>query len=232
MEKQKVYSDHRYSSFLFLKLDDKYRHMMSNERIAAKQELETLVACRQDEIFLRTYSLYGLKAGADMLLWLVSPELMYIQKAWAQFSTTGAGKYFSVAQSYLGLYQLAANFPKKEMECGVVPKDLFGKFRYMLLHPLTRTHEWYELSMQEREKFQHERSSALAKYPLVTEHFFSSYGLDDQEHIVVRESNNIEDLAMASRELREQRIKMFTKCATPNMLCVGRDLREILDSLG
>ncbi|MDD2772530.1 MAG: chlorite dismutase family protein [Elusimicrobiales bacterium] len=220
-----------YTNFLFLKADRKFRHLMSNERIAAKQELENTVCAVQEEVFLRTYSLVGLDAGSDMLLWMAAPDIGKIQKAWSRVSTSGAGRYFDTALCFIGMYPQPEGVPSKK-EAGGVPAGLFGKSRYMLLHPLVREHAWYELSEAERGRFLAERQTALAKYPSVTEHFFHSCGLDEQEFIVVRESDALDDLAAASRELREQRIKMFTKRDTPNPLCVGDDLRNILDSLG
>jgi chlorite dismutase len=221
----------RYANFMMLRLDPAFRRLMSNERIAAKQELENMVSSVQENVFLRTYSLLGLEADCDMLLWMASQDLRAIQTAWARIAMSGAGTYLSPTQCYIGIYTLPDPPSKKDAEGGI-PQGLFGKNRYMLMHPLVRSHTWYELSDAERNKFLGERQNVLARYPGVTEHFFYSCGLDDQEFIVVREADAIEDLAQASRELREQRIKMFTRRDTPSMLCVGTDLRDILDSLG
>jgi len=229
MEKNKP-EELRYASFLFLQMDAKFRHLLSNEKIAAKQEFENEVAHFEENLFLRTYSLQGLKAGCDMLLWLMAADLRPLQKCWTRISTAGAGKYLSIAQSYIGLYHSTYPAVKKEAECA--PKNFMGKHRYMLLHPIVRAHTWYELSEQERLRFMSERTGTLDKYKAMSEHFFHSYGLDDQELLVVREANSLPDLADASRELRDQRLKMFTVKDTPNMLCVGTDLRDILDSLG
>ncbi len=232
MEKKTTHNDGiRYANFLFLRMDPAFRRLLSNERIAAKQELENMVSSVQESVFLRTYSLSGLNAGCDMLLWMASPDVRAIQKAWARIAAAGAGTYLSPAQCYIGIYSLPEPLSKKETEGGI-PPGLFGKNRYMVLHPLVRSHTWYELSDAERNKFLGERQNVLARFSGVTEHFFCSCGLDDQEFIVVREADALEDLALASRELREQRIKMFTKRDTPSMLCVGSDLRDILDSLG
>ncbi|MFA5160658.1 MAG: chlorite dismutase family protein [Elusimicrobiales bacterium] len=231
MEKKSRQSDIRYANFLFLKAAPEFRRLLSNERIAAKQELENTVSAAQEEVFLRTYSLVGLDARCDMLLWMAAPDIRLIQKAWSRISTSGAGRYFTPAMCFIGLFTLPEQPPARNC-AGGVPAGLFGKYRYMLLHPLVRAHAWHELSQPERDKFLAERQAALSRFPGVAEHFFHSYGMDEQEHIVVREADALEDLALASRDLRELRIKQFALRDTPNMLCVGADLAEILDSLG
>ncbi|MCX5783426.1 MAG: chlorite dismutase family protein [Elusimicrobia bacterium] len=225
-------TSNRYSSFMFLRLDGKFRHLMSNERIAAKQEFENLVGACQEKVFLRTYSLVGIKAGYDMLMWIISHDIDALQKTWGALSNAGIGKYLSAEKSFLGVYPLPETPDAKELAMAGVFKNPFGKFKYMLLHPLSRTHSWHEMTEEERRKFTDEREAVLKKHPDVIEHFFYSYGLDDQEYIVVRESDNMEELAATCKQLREQRIKMFTKKDSPALFCVGRDLREILDTLG
>ncbi|MFH1618646.1 MAG: chlorite dismutase family protein [bacterium] len=221
-----------YASFFFLKLNPAFRMLMSNERITAKQEFENAVAVCQDKIFLRTYSLMGLRSECDMLFWRISPDLDGLQESSARMFSAGVGKHLIATHSFLGTYHLPDSAARRETECGCVPKGLFGRFRFLLLHPVLRSHTWYELSEAERQRLMAERSTVLARHPGVQEHFFSSYGLDDHELIVVREAEKLADLASASRELREQRIKNFSRCDTPVMLCIGRDLRDIMDALG
>jgi len=218
----------RYSNFIFVKADDKFRLLLSNERIAAKEALANLVAELEDEVFLRSYSLVGLKAGMEMMLWLAAQDIESMQKAWARITVTGAGRYLSPCLCLLGSYQSAEAHRKDDSSC----KEAFGRHRYLFVHPLSRTHEWYELSSAERQKFLSERQAVLARHHGVQEFMFSSTGLDDQEHIVARESASLEELTAATRELREQRIKMFTRLQTPGLLCVGTDLRDILDTIG
>lgn len=233
MERVKhVQTTQLYSSFMFVRLGLKFRHLMSNERITAKQEFENIVASCQEKLFLRTYSLTGIRADCDILFWRISPDADALQQTSARMFSSGIGKFFIPVRSFLGLFPLAETAARKETECGFLPKGLFGGCRFLHLHPLVRSHSWYELSDAERQKLIDERNEVLSKHPNVQEHFFYSYGLDDQEIIVARESDRLNDLAMAARELREQRTKAFTLRDTPSLLCFGRDLRDILDAMG
>lgn len=221
-----------FSSFMFLRLDPKFRRLISNEKIAAKQEFENLVGACQEKLFLRTYMITGLKADADILFWRVSDSLEYLQDICARTFSVGVGRYLSATNSYLGVYHPdEAAALKKDLEFGFLPKDTFGRHKFMLLHPVVKSHLWYELSDEERRKLLDERSAIIARYKEIQETFFQSYGLDEQEMIVVREARHLDELVLATRELREQRIKKYTAVDKPVFLCIGRDLREILDAL-
>ncbi len=246
-----------FSSFLFLRLDPGFRRLISNEKIAAKQEFENMVGACQEKVFLRTYMTTGLRADTDILFWRVSDNLEYLQDICAKTFSVGVGRYFHATHSYLGIYHPdgarsarhpcetaghhnsalkptagdEAAAPKKDLEFGFLPKDTFGRHKFMLLHPVVKSHLWYELSEEERQTLLTGRSAVIAKYKEIQENFFQSYGLDEQEMIVTREARHLDELVSATRELREQRIKNYTAIDKPVFLCIGRDLREILDAL-
>jgi chlorite dismutase len=221
-----------FSSFVFLKLDPGFRRLISNEKIAAKQEFENMVGACQEKVFLRTYMTTGLSADSDLLFWRVSDDLERLQDICARTFSVGVGHYLLPSHSYLGVYhpeELAGT--KKDLEFGFLPKDVFGRHKFMLIHPVVKSHLWYELSEDERRKLQAGRSAVMAKYREIQENFFQSYGLDEQEMIVAREARHLDELVSATRELREQRIKNYTAVDKPVFLCIGRDLREILDAI-
>jgi chlorite dismutase len=218
---------HNFSSFIFIKADEKYKHLLKNERIAANEELANLVVHIQEKIFLRTYLTIGLRAECDMLIWLMAPDVEFLQNTWSKIASAGAGKYFKPYKCYIGLCKLNNDTNSPEL-CS---QD-FGKLKYMLMHPIVRHRSWYELSKAEQDALYNERKEVLKNHPDIKEHFFYSYGLDEQEMLVVRESANLEDLAAVSKKLRELKIKQHTKLDTPCMLCVGTDLMGILTKLG
>jgi len=231
MEKQKRPAN-IFSSFVFLKLDPLFRRLISNEKIAAKQEFENIIAACQEKVFLRTYMTTGLRADADLLFWRVSDDLERLQDICAKTFSAGAGHYMIPTHSYLGVYHPdEAACRDRDRDFSFLPRDIFGRHKFMLLHPVVKAHTWYELSDEERKKLQAERSAVLAKYRDMQENIFQSYGLDEQEMIVTREARHLDELVSATRELREQRIKNYTAVDKPVFFCVGRDLREILDAI-
>jgi chlorite dismutase len=231
MEKQKK-SANIYSSFMLLKLQPEFRRLISNEKIAAKQEFENMVGAAQEKLFLRTYMVSGLRSDADILIWRMSDDLPYLQEVGARTFSVGAGRYFTPSHCYLGVHQGADQaILRKDLEFGFLPKDTFGRHRFMLLHPVVKSHTWYELSEAEREKLMSERAQVISRYRDIQENFFLSYGLDEPDLIVAREAKSLEDLTAATHELRLQRIKNYTCEDKPVFLCLGRDLREIMDAI-
>jgi len=231
MEKIKKQSN-IYSSFMFVKLDPAFRRLISNEKIAAKQEFENVAASFQERFFFRSYMTAGLRSDSDILFWRMSDDLESLQENCARTFSSGIGRYFLNVHSFLGVQSYAEQAScRKDLEFGFLPKETFGLYKFLLLHPVVKSHVWYELSPEERSALLAERAAVAGKYKEVKENFFAAFGLGEQDMIVAREARHLEDLANATRELREQRIKNYTAQDKPVFLCVGRDLREILDSI-
>ncbi len=231
MEKTKK-SASIYSSFMFVKLQPEFRRLISNEKLAAKQEFENMVGSCQEKLFLRTYMVSGLRADSDILFWRMSDDLAYLQDTCSRTFSSGAGRYLTPVHSFLGVHHGPESTAlKKDLDFGFLPKDTFGRHRYMLLHPVVKAHTWYELSEVERENLMAERAIVVNRFREIQENFFLSFGLDEQEIIVAREAKSLEDLISATQELRQQRIKNYTAVDKPVFLCLGRDLREILDAI-
>jgi chlorite dismutase len=176
--------------------------------------------------------LAGLRSDADILFWRMSDDLEFLQENCARTFSAGIGRYFLNIHSFLGVHQ-SPEPPalKKDLEFGFLPKETFGLYKFMLIHPVVKSHVWYELSEEERKAMVSERASVTGRYREIRENFFTSYGLDAQEMVVAREARHLDELINATRELRELRIKNYTAADIPVFLCVGRDLREILDAI-
>jgi len=218
---------------MLLKLQPEFRRLVSNEKIAAKQEFENMIYASQEKLFLRAYMVAGLRSDADVLFWRMSDDLAYLQDICARTFSTGAGRYFTPSFCYLGMHPGPdPSIPKQDLDFGFLPKGAFGRHHYMLLHPVVKSHTWYELSEEEREKLLTERKQVVRRYSDIQESFFMSYGLDEPDMIVVREAKSLEDLTAATHELRLQRIKNYTVDDKPVFLCLGRDkLGEIMDAI-
>ncbi len=216
-----------YSSFLFLKLKTDFRLLVSNEKIAAKQEFENLIGSCQEKIFLRTYFMTGLKKSCDILFWRMSEDLQFLQEICSRTFSMGIGKYFEQTDSYIGMYKA----PAGTKDIFSFMQGNFGIYKYLLVHPLIKSQIWYEMTHMERESLINERAKVLSAYGDIKENFFHSYGIDDQDMVVTRESKSLEKLVEATKELKKQRIKNYTLSDRPVYLAIGRDLRDILDGL-
>lgn len=230
--KKRTHTQELYSSFLFIRLDPKFRLLMSNERITAKQEFENFAASCQEKLFLRTYSLIGTRSDCDILFWRISPDANVLQETCAHMFSSGIGKFFIPVHSFLGFFRLPESQIPSEAEGDSVLKEIFGKFKFLLLHPVVRAHSWHNLSSLQQQKLLDEHNSVLSGHAGVHEHIFQSCGLDDQDMTVIKESDNLDELAAVSQKLRGLKIMAFILRDTPRCLCLGKDLRDILDAMG
>lgn len=213
-----------FSIFTFLKLSSKFKNLEHNEKIALKQEFEDNIANSQEKIFLRTYFVSGLKEDSDMMMWRMHNSIDYLQSVCAKNFSVGIGKYLEIKYSYIGFKDF------KEQTLDDINRRA-GIYKYFLLHPLNKSNQWYELSESERESLINERKKIIDSYSKMTENFFTSFGIDDQDMIVARESANIDDLIEATAKLKAMKTKNYTISDRPVFLCIGKDLREILDAL-
>lgn len=213
-----------FSIFTFIKLIPEFKRLQSNEKISLKQEFEDSIANSQEKIFLRSYFVSGLKEDCDLMLWRMHQSIDYLQNICARNFSTGLGKYIEIKYSYLGIKDFKEDgFEEINRKLGIYP--------YLLLHPLNKSNQWYELTDQERENLINQRKEIIKAYPKMIENFFISFGIDDQDMIVVRESQSIEDLIEATARLKRMKSKSFTLIDKPVFLCIGKDLRDILDNI-
>ena len=70
------------------------------------------------------------------------------------------------------------------------------------------------------------------KYPSVKINTTYSFGLDDQEHVVVFEATDLGDFLDLVMELRESAARPYTLRDTPIFTCLAAPIAEVLDSLG
>jgi len=213
-----------YSIFSFIKLSNSFNHLEMNEKTILKQKFEDSIAHCQEKIFLRTYFVSGLKENCDIMIWRMHNSLDYLQKICASTMRVGIGRHMETIYSYIGMKNFKTeNLDELNNRAGIYP--------YLILHPLNKSKEWYDLDEKERERLISEREKILSQYNNIAENFFISFGIDDQDMIVVREASKIEDLIDATRKLKTMKTKSYTISDKPTFLCVGKDLREILDTL-
>lgn len=219
----------KFSSLMFLKADEAFKRLAPNERIGLKQKLETLVAQKQDDLFLRIYTLNGLNKDADMLLWLVSSDLDKIHNTWTMFATSGAGQYLNVAYTYLSVLDLGAQTPEEETI--EISSKMIGRFKYLNIEPLTFGRSWYKLPENKKQSFIAERGQIISNYPHMSESFLVSSATTSHDYIAMREADSLENLIDAHSKLKQNEFYDYVKDTDPLYFCIGQDLSSVLDSL-
>ena len=95
----------QFLNYSFYRLDPVFRRLPADERRAAGTEFIELVRKWEslDDVILRTYSLVGLRADADFMLWRIAFDPLCFQSMEAAIRRSQLGVYLSQVHSFLSL---------------------------------------------------------------------------------------------------------------------------------
>lgn len=214
--------------FLVFRAEGAWRRLPSEERERGRAEF--IEAVKQSDLTTYGYSLLGLKAGCDLLLWRLSPSLDRLQESAGRLLVTGLGRYLELVHALTGLVRPSQYVRKPTpQEQGMLVPD---RKRYLIVYPFVKTTEWYRLSRDARQGMMNEHIRVGHQFPAVRQLLAYSFGLDDQEFIVAYETDDLQafqDLVMA---LRETEARRYTLRDVPLFTGISRPLEEALALLG
>src|SRR5204863_9110020 len=126
-------------------LDPAWRRLGDRERQADAEALIGVIDIRP-AVRTHTYSMVGLEAGADLLLWRLAPSLDDLEESAAALLRTGLGRWLAVRPSFVGMIgesQYVARATSQE-------QSLFEgeRSRYLVVYPFTKSTDWYLLSKE------------------------------------------------------------------------------------
>ena len=222
----------QYINYIFLKLDPLWRRLPETERETGKKEFLAAAEEHSGQMLLRCFSLMGLRADADFMLWRIGYDLEAFEKMTAAMLNTGLGKYLTVSYSYFALSRrsiyVGEHTPGFENRTHIIP----GEGEYLFVYPFVKTREWYRLPVDERQRMMNEHMQIGRKHYPVKNNTGYCFGIDDYELILSFEAASPEKFQDLMMELRESEASAYTELDTPIFTCRRRNLQEVLESLG
>jgi chlorite dismutase len=220
-------------SFCFYRVDPAWRRLPAATKRRHSDELRNVVGRFARKLLVQTYSLVGLKADVDFLIWRVGTSLEDLQEMSAAVRQTALAGYLTMPYSYLSMTKRSTYVDKldpdhQDRRRFITP----AKGRYLFVYPFVKTHEWYQLPFEKRQAMMDEHIILGNKYPSVRIHTTYSFGLDDQEFVVAFETDTPQDFLDLVMEMRESRGRPYTLRDTPIFTCVAKPFAEILKHLG
>lgn len=214
-------------NFAFFKVDQKWRWLNDAMKQESAKEFVSIINSA-DGVQCRAYSTLGLREDADFLLWFAAKSLDSTQDVITRLYTTVLGKYLVPSYSYL-----SATRPSPYAS-GSVPSFVKGEkpLRYVVVYPFIKSREWYLLPLEERKTMMQEHAMVGRKFPQVKLNTTYSFGIDDQDFMLAFETDDLmafQDLIM---QLRESKVSRYIVKDTPMLVCVYKELEEIVKSLG
>lgn len=98
---------------------------------------------------------------------------------------------------------------------------------YLVIYPFTKTSEWYQLDREARQAMMNEHIRVGKQYREIAQLLLYSVGLQDQEFVVVYETDDLPLFSRLVNDLRLTRGRVFTKADTPVHTALYRDPADI-----
>lgn len=220
--------------FTFYKLDQKWQLLPADVREEGRQQLVQIFNdyAANDEL-IRSFSLYGLRADVDFMIWQATYDIEQLRTLNSQFRRSIMGPYLREEQSLLSMTKRSVYVGKNargahDPRLVITPEDR----KYLFVYPFIKTRPWYALPMEDRKRAMGEHIRVGLKYPSVSLNTTYSFGIDDQEFVVAFETDNISDFLDLVQELRETEASAYTLRDTPMYTCIAEPLDSILTALG
>jgi chlorite dismutase len=220
-------------NFAFFKALPDWRRLPPQQKQELRREFAGVIGKWRDSEQMKviSYSLAGLRADCDMMLWRICYSLDCLQQMHAELMTTRLGSYLATPYSYLAMtrhsqYQIGHGH--EHMERGVLK---CGVAKYACIHPFMKTRAWYQLPFEERQRIVRDYINVARDFPRVRLNTTFSFGLDDQEFVLAFESDHPADFVDLVMRLRETENSLYTT-DTPLFTCLQCSVDEMLERLG
>jgi chlorite dismutase len=226
-------STRQFLNYAFYKFDPSFRRLPLREQQEASGEFEEVVrrweAC--DQLILRSYSLVGLRADVDFMLWRIAFDLEAFQQMQAEMNQTCLGAYLSQPYNFLSL-QKRSQYVNRVEGSGEGLELLPGQGKYLFVYPFVKTRAWYGLTPHARQGMMDEHIHASNPFKGVRLNTSYSYGIDDQEFVVAFDSDYPQEFVDLVGRLRYTEASLYTLRDTPMFTCARADIATILSQVG
>jgi chlorite dismutase len=189
------------------------RAPLPEDRAAAAAEVEELFGqlAAKDVVVRGAYDVAGLRADADLMLWLHAPGSDDLQEAFNRFRRTTVGAACDAVWSVMALHRPA------EFNKGHVPAFLADEEPgdYVCVYPFVRSYEWYLLPDEERRAMLAEHGQMARGFPDVRANTVSSFALGDYEWLLAFEAQELHRIVDLMRHLRGSRARLHVREELP-----------------
>lgn len=165
------------------------------------RELDDIIGLVENEsVTLRgIYDVSGLRADADVMLWLHGATAEGLQWALRELRRSRLLRSLLPTWNAMGVHR-DAEFNKSHVPGflrGVEPKQ------WLTIYPFVRSYEWYLLAPEERGRMLAEHGRKGAAFRGVVANTVASFSLGDYEWLLPLESDELTELVDLMRDLRE-----------------------------
>lgn len=165
------------------------------------------------------YDVSGLKADADLMVWLHGPSPEELQKALRRLRRTELLRTLLPVWNVMGVHR-DAEFNRAHVPGFLRGVDAKG---WLCLYPFVRTPEWYLIEEDDRRRMLAEHGRKGAAFRGVIANTVAAFALGDYEWLLPLEADDPTELVDLMRDLRYTDARRYVKEEVP--FYTGRRLR-------
>ena len=157
------------------------------------------------------YDVSGLRADADLMIWLHGPVAEDLQRAVRRLRRTEMLKSLLPTWNAMSVHR-DAEFNKAHVpgyRRGIEAKG------WLTVYPFVRSHEWYLLPDDERRRMLADHGRKGAAFKGVTANTMAAFALGDYEWMLPMESDELTELVDMMRELRYTDARLHVRHELP-----------------
>jgi chlorite dismutase len=173
------------------------------------------------------YDVSGLRADADVMIWLHGTDPAGLQAALRRLRRT------PLLQSLLPTWNALGVHRDAEFNRSHVPGFLRGEpaRAWLCVYPFVRSYDWYVLPDDDRKRMLAEHGRKGAAYKSVVANTVASFALGDYEWILPLESDSLTDLVDMMRDLRATEARLHVQDEVPFFTGRRIEAAELLEVL-
>ncbi len=166
---------------------------------------------------MHLYQAFGLEAGLDLIVWTAaraeeaSAPAAFFERMARAF---GGNREFVELTSTLWGFTKPSQYTKTRSTQELDPFDPRA-LPYLVMYPFVKTSEWYLHPREERRRMMFEHIKVGKQYPDITQLLLYSTGLQDQEFVVVYETDDLQTFSQLVTDLRSTSVRPYTLRDSP-----------------
>ncbi len=198
-------------------------------RKAEATEVEELIAtlAEEDVVLRGIYDVAGLRADADLMVWLHAASSDHLQRAYHRLRRTAFGSRLVPVWSQLALHR-PAEFNRSHLPAFLADERAHN---YVAVYPFVRSYEWYLMDEGERRRLLAEHGQLGRDYPDVRANTVPSFALGDYEWILAFEADELDRIVDLMRHLRSSETRRHVREEVPFYTGARVSVSDLLDRL-
>lgn len=199
------------------------------DRAAEAAEVEKLYAelAEADVVVRGTYDVSGLRADADVMVWIHAATSEELQAAYHRFRRTAFGRRLAPVWSQMALHR-PAEFNKSHVPAFLGDEE---PKRHVSVYPFVRSYDWYLLEETERRQMLADHGKMARDYPDVRANTVASFSLGDYEWILAFEADELYRIVDLMRHLRGSEARRHVREEIPFYTGALTPVAELVDRL-